>query len=109
MLKNDLLKKLYREGSSSESLVFEHDAKVWVMPEDAVEGGMDMYQPSSRGGASIKKRKRSLLSELRQYFRDCLSKEVFLKKDSLKFLSRSLLSAWICLWFSYVCGEPSPD
>ncbi len=55
MLKNDLLKKLYREGSSSASLVFEHDAKVWVMPEDAVEGGMDMYQPSSRGGASIKK------------------------------------------------------
>ncbi len=55
MLKNELLKKLYREGSSSASLVFEHDAKVWVMPEDAVEGGMDMYQPSSRGGASIKK------------------------------------------------------
>ncbi len=55
MLKNDLLEKLYSEGSSDASIVFEHDGKVWVMPEDYVKGGMDMYQPSSRGGVSIKK------------------------------------------------------
>ena len=55
MLKNDLLKKLYTEDSSATSLVFEHGSKVWVMPSDAVEGAIDMYQPSSRGGQAIKK------------------------------------------------------
>lgn len=55
MLEKELLKKLYKESSSQNSLVFNHAGKTWVMPENAIEGAMDMYQPSSRGGRTIKK------------------------------------------------------
>ena len=56
MLNRKLLKKIYRESTSSKQLVFSHADKVWVMPECAVKGAMDMYQPSSRGGKLLKKR-----------------------------------------------------
>lgn len=55
MIKRDLLKKLYVESEHSKQLVFTHADKAWVMPENAVEGAMDMYQPSSRGGKYLKK------------------------------------------------------
>ena len=55
MIKRDLLKKLYSSSEHSKQLVFTHADKVWVMPENAVEGAMDMYQPSSRGGEYLKK------------------------------------------------------
>lgn len=55
MINQDLLKMIYTEDSNSNCLVFRHTGKTWVMPEDAVKGAMDMYQPSSCGGESIKK------------------------------------------------------
>lgn len=54
MLERDLLKKLYSDGDE-ETLVFTHADKVWVMPVCAVEGAMEMYQPTSKGGKCLKK------------------------------------------------------
>lgn len=54
MLERDLLKQLYSDGAE-ETLVFTHADKVWVMPECAVEGAMEMYQPTSKGGKHLKK------------------------------------------------------
>lgn len=56
MIKRDLLKELYTESEHSKQLVFSHADKIWVMPEDAVEIGMDMYQPSSKAGECLKKK-----------------------------------------------------
>lgn len=49
MFSRELLKKIYTEDLENENLVLFHAGKIWVMPKDAVEGGMDMYQPSSKG------------------------------------------------------------
>lgn len=54
MLERDLLKKIYI-NSDEKTLVFTHADKVWVMPECAVEGAMEMYQPSSKIGEHLKK------------------------------------------------------
>lgn len=54
MMKRELLQKLYSSSDES-TLVFTHADKIWVMPECAVEGAMEMYQPSSRGGECLKK------------------------------------------------------
>lgn len=54
MIDRDLLKKIYTDNSSSASLCFVHENKVWVMPEDAVQGAMEMYQPSSYAGKKLK-------------------------------------------------------
>ena len=51
----ELLKRLYGSSESANTLVFTHADKVWVIPNCAVEGAMDMYQPASRGGKMLKK------------------------------------------------------
>ena len=55
MFEKDLLRKLYTEESTSKNIVLEHADKVWLMPECAVKGAMEMYQPTSRGGKCLKK------------------------------------------------------
>ena len=55
MVDRELLKTLYSDSDKALSLTFTHADKVWVMPECAVEGAMEMYQPSSRGGECLKK------------------------------------------------------
>ena len=52
-MERELLKKLY-SSSDEKTLVFTHADKIWVMPERAVEGAMEMYQPSSKGGKRLK-------------------------------------------------------
>ena len=56
---NSLLKKIYVDPNSSEEndqhILFTHADKTWVMPERAVEGAMDMYQPSTCAGKKLKK------------------------------------------------------
>ena len=56
ILNRELLEKLYNVHKDSSNLVFNHADKVWVMPECAVKGAMDMYQPSSKGGKLLKKK-----------------------------------------------------
>ena len=55
-MNRELLEKLYNVHKDSSNLVFNHADKVWVMPECAVKGAMDMYQPSSKGGKLLKKK-----------------------------------------------------
>lgn len=55
MLKRDLLKRIYKESKAEKTLVFTHADKIWFMPECAVEGALEMYQPSSKGGKRLKK------------------------------------------------------
>lgn len=55
MLKRELLKRIYKENEGEQTLVFTHADKIWIMPERAVEGAMEMYKPSSKGGKSLKK------------------------------------------------------
>ncbi len=54
MQERELIKTIYSSSDNSTSLVFTHADKIWVMPECAVKGAMDMYQPSSRGGKCLK-------------------------------------------------------
>lgn len=54
MIKRELLKKIYSVGHEK-YLSFVHDDKIWIMPEKAVSGAMDMYQPTSYGGEHLKK------------------------------------------------------
>ena len=54
MKERELLKILYTSGKENH-LLFSHDNKVWIMPQKAIEGGMDMYQPSSKKGKMLKK------------------------------------------------------
>ncbi len=54
MIDRELLKIIYSSGKETSNYVFTHADKIWVMPECAVKGAMDMYQPSSRGGKCLK-------------------------------------------------------
>ncbi len=54
MFDRDLLNQIFESGDK-EHLIFTHADKIWVMPECAVEGAMDMYQPVSRAGKCLKK------------------------------------------------------
>lgn len=55
MFSRELLKKIYTEDLENESLIFYHAGKLWIMPRDEVQDGMDMYQPSSSKGEWLKK------------------------------------------------------
>ena len=55
MERRKLLEKLYSGSGNSQHITFTHADKVWVMPECAVEGAMEMYQPSTYGGKRLKK------------------------------------------------------
>lgn len=54
MLNSKLLKIIYSSSAESKNLVFTHTGKTWVMPKDAVNGAMDMYQPASFMGRKVK-------------------------------------------------------
>lgn len=56
MLERELLNRIYSKEENKISLIFSHADKVWVMPSDAVKGAMDMYQPTSKAGKSLKNR-----------------------------------------------------
>lgn len=56
MFKKELLNKIYLKDSMSGHIVFSHADKTWVIPEDGVKVGMDMYQPSTCMGKKLKKR-----------------------------------------------------
>lgn len=55
MINRELLKRIYVNSEDTKALVFTHADKVWVMPENAVESAMEMYQPTSKGGKCLKK------------------------------------------------------